>query len=326
MMKRALCVCGFLALWLPTCITAQVDVKASLDSARIMIGDQVRLKISVTYPPSATLSPPNVGVMDTLKTIEILQNQATEPVPIGDNLRREYNFLLTSFDSGVHWIPALPIVYTLAGKSDTTYSIELPLEVRTVPMVSDSTELAPIKSIVKEPLRLGDYLPIVAGIVCIAALAWLLWYFLSRKKTAPLAIAEIQKPAHEIAFEKLEALGNAKLWQQGKLKQFHSELTFILREYIENKYHLQALELTTDEILVQFPKTGLPEILGTDLKKILTVADLVKFAKAEPPVDAHDISYKEAKKFIEDSHAISRMPSERMQEGDGAQLVDNQST
>ena len=105
-------------------------------------------------------------------------------------------------------------------------------------------------------------------------------------------------PAHIIAFGKLEILKGEKLWQEGKLKQYHSSLTDIVREYIENRYKIQALEQTTDEILWSFRNVAIDEESKTKLKRVLVVADLVKFAKEIPLPAENEMSLTNSYDFI----------------------------
>ena len=105
-------------------------------------------------------------------------------------------------------------------------------------------------------------------------------------------------PAHVIAFGKLEVLKNEKLWQEGKLKQYHSSVTDIIREYIENRYKIQALEQTTEEILWSFRNVAIDEESKTKLKRTLVLADLVKFAKEIPLPNENEMSLTNSYDFI----------------------------
>ena len=86
-----------------------------------------------------------------------------------------------------------------------------------------------------------------------------------------------------MALKKLNTLEDKELWQKGEVKEYQSELTFIIREYLEKRFHVNALEMTTDEIMRAVPE----EVNPDNLKNILQIADMVKFAKANPPADIH---------------------------------------
>ncbi len=93
-------------------------------------------------------------------------------------------------------------------------------------------------------------------------------------------------------------LKKSKLWQQGEVKAYQSQLTFIVREYLDGRYNIQALESTTHEILTQLNPIHLSEDWKSKLKEMLELADLVKFAKAEPPIEAHDRLMNYAEDFV----------------------------
>jgi hypothetical protein len=107
-----------------------------------------------------------------------------------------------------------------------------------------------------------------------------------------------QKTPHETALEELAALRNAGLWQLGKVKDYYTELTEILRRYISERYLLNAMELTSDEIL----SAGFMRLLDNssmeNLTFILRTADLVKFAKAKPLPQDHDQCMTAAESFV----------------------------
>jgi hypothetical protein len=112
----------------------------------------------------------------------------------------------------------------------------------------------------------------------------LLIYFIFQKVKKPEKAEKIipQRPAHEIALEALQNLSDEKLWQNGYNKEYHSRLSDIIREFISNKWSLHAMELTTDEILMLNPIKNQSPQQFEHLKKMLQLADLVKFAKADP--------------------------------------------
>lgn len=163
-----------------------------------------------------------------------------------------------------------------------------------------SSLILPIKDIIREDKKITDYLWLAYTILAILAMAFLFWLMRSRKKELQIELPEkVSLPAHLVALDKLNALDKMKLWQKGKIKEFQSELTYIIREYIESRYTLPALESTTDEILNQLQlEVGLGTTLREELKHVLQIADLIKFAKAEPPEDIHQQFLNRAFEFI----------------------------
>jgi len=119
-----------------------------------------------------------------------------------------------------------------------------------------------------------------------------------KRATQEKVIIEIARPAHEIAQEKLDTLKEKALWQQGQIKEYQSELTHIIREYLENRFEIRALESTTDEIARDLKDKGLDDGDKKKLSDILQIADLVKFAKAKPDVNIHDEFFNDAVDFV----------------------------
>ena len=278
-----------------TASTAQYSAKATVDSTHLMIGDQLRMHLDVLHPPGAELLPLVLKKKEG-DVVEFLGQTKWDTMKQSGDIRLRKDLLLTGCDSGFHDVPPLPIVFLSNAKRDTIFTQNIPLEVEVPP--TDSV-LADIKPIIEEPVVWQDYIPEMA-IAAIVLLAVWLWFFIRRAKAKkelppppPVVI-----PPHEIAFNKLKALREQKLWQQGKVKEFHSQLTYIIREYLEKRYNVQALEQTTDEILAQMKGIRLSDSLTAKMTTLLQTADLVKFAKAEPPSDYHDNALALGEEFV----------------------------
>lgn len=280
---------------------AQVDVVAELDSTRILIGDQVKLHLRIAQDSRARITRVDWSAIDSLKVVEVVSRGALDTVSKGNQLMLAQNLTLTSFDSGYHRIPPIPVYFTIEGRADSARTNELPLEVATFPITADTARLQPIKNIIREPLRFRDVLPYVLAGAAAALLIGLVLFFLRRRRPEQAAPPPPPRPAHELALEKLSALRKAQLWQGGDIKGFHSELSHILREYLENRYRMPALESTSAEILSHVQKTDVPPVWIHALREILQTADLVKFAKAVPPVTIHEEMLARAAQFVEET-------------------------
>lgn len=305
-------------------LQAQVEVTAELDSARIMIGDQVNLTLRIAREGGAQVSRIDWSELEGAEKLEIVEMGVVDTVAADDGMALlQQTLRLTSFDSGYHRIPPVAVHYISGGGTGVVRTNELALEVVTFPIQSDSAALAPIKTIIEEPLRLQDVLPYVAGGLLLLALVLGIRYLLTRKEKRPKPPPpEIKRPAHEVALEQLAALRAAGLWQQGQIKAFHSELTHILRQYLENRYRVRALESTTQEITLQLTAIGLDESWRDRLGELLRRADLVKFAKATPPASLHEESLQLAEAFVEATREVEEEEAEEEKEApvdDGAQ-------
>jgi hypothetical protein len=138
------------------------------------------------------------------------------------------------------------------------------------------------------------------------------YYILRKRKKGekPFVPSAPPRPAHETAIEQLEALAKEKLWQQGKHKQYHSRLSDIVRAYIESRFAIRALELTTDETLQSFRPVVISESQREQLTQMLRLSDLAKFAKLEPLAHENELSMQNAFEFIRSTVQTTQMAPE----------------
>ena len=156
----------------------------------------------------------------------------------------------------------------------------------------------------RAPVTVGEILPWVLIVTIIGALVWFaIRYIRKHKKSATGEETVINPdPAHVIAFRELEKLREEKLWQKGDIKIYYTRLTEILRLYLENRFSVFSLELTTRETLDTLLKTGFKKDGAYDqLKRVLTSADLVKFAKYNPDPAEHESLFQESWNFVLDT-------------------------
>lgn len=276
---------------------AQVSGKAVVDSTHMLIGDQMRLRIELSAPKDAVLEPLNLTVMAADSVFEILAESKWDTLGTsGDKLRLQKNLLFIAWDSGYHRLPAIPIAYKLGGRTDTFFTRDIPIQVD-LPRVD--TALADIKPILTEPVKLQDFIWYMVGVALLVLAIVLVLFLRKRKKNVVVGPPPVvQLLPHELALQQLEALKQQQMWQSGAVKGYHSALTHIVREYLENRYGIQALEQTTDEILAQLRKRDFDLALAQKLGDVLQTADLVKFAKAQPTAEFHEQAMAYARAFI----------------------------
>jgi hypothetical protein len=227
---------------------------------------------------------------------------------IGSKKLYENSFEFKFWDPGANVIIIPPVIVNSATGQDQIYE-GLQASVFIAPPVGadvsspDSLEIEPIKPILTEAKNISDYLIyiyIIGGLLLAAIAYWLFVRWQKNKESVPQPVVEevIHIPAHTQALTALSSLREEQLWQKGAVKEYQSRLTFIIREYLENRYDVPALESTTEEI-VRNISTGDMELSDVDsLKRILQVADLVKFAKAKPDESIHERFMDEAEGFV----------------------------
>jgi len=281
----------------------EVSVMAAFDTSRIFIGDQINFSVTVDQPAGFKLTLPFFRDSLTSK-IEILSGPVIDTADIDANrIRITEKYLITSFDSGFYMVDPVYAEITDSGGVKRFYSDYTILEVARVKLTPPDTT-AKIFDIIaprRAPLTLGEILPWFLIILLSAVIVWLVVRLIKKFRQAKKEITEpaITEPAHVIAFRELEKLRNEKLWQSGETKKYYTRLTEIIRQYLENRFKIYSLELTTSETLEALVRSGFRknESYNT-LKSVLTAADLVKFAKYKPEPIENDTTFTASWDFV----------------------------
>jgi hypothetical protein len=294
------------AMLLSASYSQEVKVSAFFDTSRIYLGDQTRFTITVDQPADMTLILPEFK--DTLiQNIEVLAGPLTDSIRnINGILRVKKEYLITSFDSGLYQIP--PVYAELRNEEGLKrfYSDYAFLEVMRIRIAPPDTT-ARIFDIIgpyKAPLTLGEILPWILLLLIAAVLVYFAIRFFRRlrRHDSVEEVLVIPDPAHIIAFRDLEILKAEKLWQKGEIKKYYTRLTEILRQYLENRFSVCSLELTTSETLEALIVTGFRKNADYDkLKAVLTGADMVKFAKYNPEPVENESFFQDAWDFISET-------------------------
>ncbi|WP_373553907.1 hypothetical protein [Haliscomenobacter sp.] len=298
----ASCTLCFFAL---TGLLAQVSVTAQLKTQEILIGDQVRLTVRISLPSGTTFKA--VKIKEALKQVpkvELVEQGSLLTVAQEPQQILEQQFVLTSFEAGSYEIPPITIDFEEAGLTKSaSASTALPLKVGSIPVNAERDTLRAIKDINREEIQVSDF--IVPALIVLSLLTLLgvsIYYLLQRKQKQQPAVVSPPPPpppAHETALQKLLALEQSDLLDSGEINAFQTQLTYILREYLEGRYDIHALESTTDDILESLRSIGVPDDWRVQLRQMLQTADLVKFAKAEPPLSFHVEALYSVKTFVE---------------------------
>jgi hypothetical protein len=294
----------------------EVTVTAAFDTSRIYVGDQINFTITIDKPVSYLLSLP--AFKDTLnKHIEIIKGPVLDTSLLKDGRQRiREKYLVTSFDSGTYQILTVFAEMRNEGGLKRFYSNESRLEVIRVKIAPADTTMK-IFDIIKPyraPLTAGEVLPWILLAIIITAGIWYLVRFIKniRMKKAGQEPVNTPDPAHLIAFRELEKLKGEKLWQKGEVKGYYTRLTEILRQYLENRYRIYSLEMTTLETLTELTRTGFKDDVSyRKIRTVLSGADLVKFAKYNPEPSENDLHFEYAWDFVN-----ATMMKEQMQEKD----------
>jgi len=294
----------------------EIKPKALLDSNRILIGDQVRLRLEVEYPADVKIQFPN-NIDSLAEFVEIVERLPFDSSFVSTNMKkRTREYVITSFDSGVHSIPPFLFTYSRNGVIDSVKTNPLLLYVYTLPKLDSLMKALKgpidIKPPIEAPVTFKEIAPWIMGGLLAAGLIFLILFSLKRRKNNKgffFVPPKPKEPAHIIALRELDKIKEEKIWQQGKTKLYYSELTNVLRQYIENRFEIKAMEMTTDETIAAFKyrRSLVDEKTFENLKKILTNADLVKFAKLEPLPDENNLVLVDSYFFINQTKLVEEI-------------------
>ena len=285
----------------------EIKTKAELDSTVILIGDQVTLHLQIELPNDIQVTFP-VPHDSLSESVEIVERMPVDSALIDNNrLRIWQDFIVTSFDTGHHEIPSFYFNISYNGLSDSVKSNPTLLHVFTLPKLDSlmSAMKGPIdiKGPYEAPVTFKEVAPWIMGTLLLGGLIFLILYALRRKRNNQPIFSLPQKPkepAHIIALRELDRIKAEKIWQQGKIKLYYSEVADTLREYIDDRFGINAMEQTTEETIaaLKYRKDLVDDTTFGNLKRILTNADLVKFAKFEPLPDDNNLALVDAYFFV----------------------------
>jgi hypothetical protein len=289
-------------------VKSQVEVHAVLDTSKIRIGEQTRLDIYLNYNAKLekNLSIEWPSFEDTIiKQIEVLSvTKIDTTFPDKNNpdiIQQHMQLLITSFDSGYYAIPSFKFIINkdTANKKLTEL---LMLEVLSVPTDTSITKVKDIKAPFDEPFDWHWYLPYAYwGLAILAALIILIIVIRKLTKKGPIEIViddTPKVPAHITALETLEKIKQEAIWKDNKTKEYYSSIADTVRLYIEERFKINALELTSDEVIKVFKSQVVDSESKAKLTQILTLSDFVKFAKQIPIEVEHTLTLNNAFDFV----------------------------
>ncbi len=301
-----------------------IKVNAVLDSSKIRIGEQTKLDIYLTYNGNSqkNLKIEWPSFEDTISgKIEIVSKSAIDStIPDKNNpniIQQHQQFIITAFDSGYFAIPAFKFFINEDTVNPAMTEV-LFLEVNTVKTDTTEASVKDIKPPFDEPFDWKWYLPYAywgLGIVAILSILIYIFYRLTKKKPEVVELEKPKIPAHIIALAELEKIKTESVWKEDKTKEYYSSISDAIRLYIENRFGVNALELTTDEIVKAFRSQVVDPLSKEKLQQLLVLSDFVKFAKVIPIEHEHVMALQNAFDFVngtkrEEEIVLEETPSE----------------
>lgn len=284
-----------------------VSVTASIDSAVIVMGDRAHLQVNVDMPQAVAKSaqlvdfpilPPGREYLE-FNGVDVVASDSVTALD-GDKRRIKFDFTIQAFDPGTVTIPPFAVVATPG--ADTAFSNVVSFKVLPVELDSLAT-LNPIESIVTPNSRWYDYIPdwllwTLLVISLAAAAAWAYFYFRKTKETI-----ELRKnppiPPYELAVSRLHQLKAQNLAETGREKQYYTELVDILRQYLQGRFGINAMEMTSTQIVRSLRNNPETRMTADEMRAVLSIADFVKFAKVRPLPDDNVKAFNRAASFVE---------------------------
>lgn len=293
--------------------SSDITAKSELDSVYLLMGKQTRLHVNVMGPLSET---GGLMAIDSMwKDVEIIS--MGEPVieDLGNNRKElRQDIIIQSFDSGMYTLP--PVIYMQEGETIFTNRPVLkvlPVAVDSMTTVHDYADVADVDRHFFDyfPDWFTDYGAWILLTLIVIAICLFVYFKWLRKGKIPLIPAKKPVPPYQLAISKLEELRNEHLCERGEEKEYYTRLIDILRIYLDKRFGINAMEMTSTQIkhaLRANENTRVPERY---MSRILEIADFVKFAKVRPLPDDNEQAFRSAIQFVEDTK-----PVETPEEGD----------
>lgn len=326
----------FLMVFYQSALAQRTSVHATIQPAEILIGEQAVINLKVIAPKDQTIYFP-VYEKDIVEGLEVLTMLPSDTLIENNVATMNFRYLVTSFDSTLYHVENIPVF----DGTDTIFSNSFGLKVIS-PVLKDSTvayleklntgqtdsidfkqlQLYDIKPIQKPEFVWTDYLWvlwIILGVVVLVLLVALIIIMVMRKKnkgyffTPPVVL-----PPHARALKELDKIKQSKIWQQNREKEFYTSVTDVLRKYILERFNINALEMTSSEIIDKVKNNSQIESDSAvdNLQQVLQLADMVKFAKQKPLQDENDLSLMNAFFFVTQTKEVDLSEEEGKEENE----------
>jgi len=287
-----------------------VEVEGKVNDTKVQVGKPFTLDLSLKVPYGWFVEW-NEFAQDTLsEQIDILKRGNVERTADADsNVIVKQQLTLMTFDTGQIVLPSVGLKY--AKSFDDPMRLEAftdPIKLYATTIAVDTTlAYKPIIEPLAAPITMKEVFPWILAVLLAILIGLGIWLFLKRRKTRVDEDGNVIKgpviPPYDKAVDELKRLREEKMWQSGKVKEYFSSLTDIAREYIEGQFGVNAVEMTTDDILDEIKPLRFPKETYNKLKNTMEVADLVKFAKYSASTLESDTALSDMTEFVNESYA-----------------------
>ncbi len=303
---------------------AGVSVTARLDSVQMLMGRMNMLHLQVVQPEGRkggftifSQVPPSGYVTVCGDTVELRSSILRDTTKIGSGMEQiDWHVPIQVFDSGTYRLPQ----FVYISDKDTAFSTELALKVIPVPVKADA-QISDFTGPVSPKGKFFDFIPDwmldlwwLWLLIAVLVVLFIIGFRRYRKQGGIVLRKKPEPDPYQVAMQRLENLKARKLWEQGMEKEYFTFLTDILREYLDKRFAINAIEMTSSEIIASLSNNAEVKEKRGYIREILSVADFVKFAKVRP-LPADNISaFDNAVRFLEETKPAP--PADNSEEGD----------
>jgi hypothetical protein len=268
-------------------LTAQnVEVEGKVNDTKVQVGKPFTLDLSLKVPYGWFVEWNDFAIDTLSEQLDIIKRSEVERIADADsNVIVKQQLTLMTFDTGQIQVPPVALTYAKSfDDPDRLKAYTDPINLYSTTITVDTTmAYKPIVEPIAAPVQMKEVFPWILAVLLLALAVFGIWYWRKHRKPKVDADGNIIRgpviPPYDKAVGDLENLRQQKLWQSGKVKEYFSSLTDIAREYIEGQFGVNAVEMTTDDILEEVKPLHFSQETYNKLKETMEVADLVKFAK-----------------------------------------------
>jgi hypothetical protein len=274
------CLTALLIALAPVPLRAQTPrILTELDTALVSVGDRMALTVRVEHDPAAIVVwPDSFG----LGSVEVLGAEFALPASERGRSITSARFTLTAFELGDLEIPSFDLQVEMPdGSSNTLSTDRYVITVQSVGL-DEGGDIRAIRGPLGLPLSVIYVLPWILLVVLLGVLGYWLWVKRKRSEASPRRSVVIPRFPHREAYEALDRLEASDLVERGEIKEYHILASEIIRTYVEGRFGVYALEMTTGEVVERLRSSHLPEDAVEAFGWFASRCDLVKFAKLRP--------------------------------------------
>ena len=287
-----------------------VEVEGKVNDTKVQVGKPFTLDLSLKVPYGWFVEWNDFAIDTLSEQLDIIKRSEVERTADADsNVIVKQQLTLMTFDTGQIQVPAVGLTYAKSfDDPDRLKAYTDPINLYSTTITVDTTmAYKPIVEPIAAPIQMKEVFPWILAVLLLALAVFGIWYWRKHRKTKVDADDNIVRgpviPPYDKAVGDLENLRQQKLWQSGKVKEYFSSLTDIAREYIEGQFGVNAVEMTTDDILEEVKPLHFSQETYNKLKETMEVADLVKFAKYSAANLESENAMSSMTEFVNESYA-----------------------